>query len=100
MVPGFRRAARKRDRGSRAGSLPRFVPLIVYDSTIISVSIVKGQALGCASSARFPFHSVFFDRGANVPVGLPVVRTSVDHGIACDVSGQGVASDRSLRASS
>jgi len=43
---------------------------------------------------------VFFDRGANVPVGLPVVRTSVDHGIACDVSGQGVASDRSLRASS
>jgi 4-hydroxythreonine-4-phosphate dehydrogenase len=34
--------------------------------------------------------------GVNVTVGLPVVRTSVDHGTAFDIAGEGVASEASL----
>ena len=29
-------------------------------------------------------------------LGLPIVRTSVDHGTAFDIAGQGIASTRSL----
>jgi 4-hydroxythreonine-4-phosphate dehydrogenase len=35
-------------------------------------------------------------RGVNVTVGLPVVRTSVDHGVAYDVAGTGTAETGSL----
>lgn len=35
-------------------------------------------------------------RGVNVTIGLPVVRTSVDHGTAFDIAGTGAADERSL----
>lgn len=38
------------------------------------------------------------EEGVNVTVGLPFVRTSVDHGTAFDIAGQGVADPSSLRA--
>ncbi|TAL86495.1 MAG: 4-hydroxythreonine-4-phosphate dehydrogenase PdxA [Candidimonas sp.] len=38
------------------------------------------------------------DQGVNVTVGLPFVRTSVDHGTAFNIAGQGVADPGSLRA--
>lgn len=41
--------------------------------------------------------TIAFDRGVNVTVGLPIVRTSVDHGTAMDIAGRGLASDRSMR---
>ena len=34
--------------------------------------------------------------GVNITMGLPIVRTSVDHGTAFDIAGQGIASERSL----
>ncbi|WP_236045069.1 4-hydroxythreonine-4-phosphate dehydrogenase PdxA [Haloarcula nitratireducens] len=34
--------------------------------------------------------------GVNVTIGLPIIRTSVDHGTAFDIAGQGVASEQSL----
>jgi 4-hydroxythreonine-4-phosphate dehydrogenase len=34
--------------------------------------------------------------GVNVTVGLPIVRTSVDHGTAFDIAGEGVASETSM----
>ncbi len=37
------------------------------------------------------------DHGVNVTVGLPFVRTSVDHGTAFDIAGQGIADPTSLR---
>jgi 4-phospho-D-threonate 3-dehydrogenase / 4-phospho-D-erythronate 3-dehydrogenase len=43
-----------------------------------------------------PFKAVFGDAGVNITVGLPVVRTSVDHGTAFDIAGTGVARDDSL----
>lgn len=39
-----------------------------------------------------------FGAGINVTLGLPVVRTSVDHGTALDLAGTGRADDGSLRA--
>lgn len=34
--------------------------------------------------------------GVNITVGLPVIRTSVDHGTAFDIAGKGIADERSL----
>ena len=42
------------------------------------------------------FKTLYFDEGVNVTVGLPVIRTSVDHGTAFDIAGQGIARDDSL----
>jgi 4-hydroxythreonine-4-phosphate dehydrogenase len=38
-----------------------------------------------------------FGAGVNVTLGLPLIRTSVDHGTALDLAGSGRASDGSLR---
>lgn len=34
--------------------------------------------------------------GVNITVGLPVIRTSVDHGTAFDIAGKGIADEASL----
>jgi 4-hydroxythreonine-4-phosphate dehydrogenase len=39
-----------------------------------------------------------FDRAVNVTLGLPIIRTSVDHGTALDLAGTGKADDGSLTA--
>ena len=39
-----------------------------------------------------------FGNAVNITLGLPIVRTSVDHGTALDLAGTGAASDGSLRA--
>jgi 4-hydroxythreonine-4-phosphate dehydrogenase len=45
-----------------------------------------------------PFKMAGFDRGVNMTVGLPVVRTSVCHGTAYDIAGKGEAAGGSLAA--
>jgi len=45
-----------------------------------------------------PFKMTAFDRGVNVTVGLPVIRTSVCHGTAYDIAGTGRARTGSLEA--
>jgi 4-hydroxythreonine-4-phosphate dehydrogenase len=35
-------------------------------------------------------------RGVNITLGLPIIRTSVDHGVAFDIAGKGIASEDSL----
>jgi len=44
-----------------------------------------------------PFKLLHFDDGVNITLGLPIVRTSVDHGTAYDIAGKGLASHKSLR---
>ena len=39
-----------------------------------------------------------FDRGVNITLGLPIIRTSVDHGTAFDIAGKGKANPHSLEA--
>jgi 4-hydroxythreonine-4-phosphate dehydrogenase len=46
--------------------------------------------------ALIPIKLLDFDRAVNVTLGLPVIRTSVDHGTAYDIAGRGVASARSM----
>ena len=45
-----------------------------------------------------PFKLLHFKDGVNVTLGLPIVRTSVDHGTAYDIAGQGRADADSLKA--
>ena len=40
---------------------------------------------------HIPVKAIAFDRAVNVTLGLPIVRTSVDHGTAFDIAGKGVA---------
>jgi len=46
--------------------------------------------------ALIPIKTLDFDRGVNVTLGLPFIRTSPDHGTAFDIAGQGVANATSL----
>jgi len=43
-----------------------------------------------------PFKMISADEGVNVTLGLPFIRTSVDHGTAYDIAGKGIASEKSL----
>jgi 4-hydroxythreonine-4-phosphate dehydrogenase len=46
--------------------------------------------------ALIPIKTLAFDRGVNVTLGLPFVRTSPDHGTALDLAGTGRADPSSL----
>jgi 4-phospho-D-threonate 3-dehydrogenase / 4-phospho-D-erythronate 3-dehydrogenase len=43
-----------------------------------------------------PLKLLHFDTAVNITLGLPFIRTSVDHGVAYDIAGQGTASPRSM----
>ena len=55
------------------------------------VAMYHDQGLG-------PLKTLAFDTGVNLTLGLPIIRTSVDHGTAFDIAGKGVASPESLLA--
>lgn len=96
------------------------------DTTIIAPAIAQLQAEGIRASGPHPADTLFplvahgirpvdgiiamyhdqglgplktwhFKDAANVTVGMPILRTSVDHGTAYDIAGSGKASDESLR---
>jgi 4-hydroxythreonine-4-phosphate dehydrogenase len=46
--------------------------------------------------ALIPLKTIDFERGVNVTLGLPFVRTSPDHGTAFNLAGRGLASAESL----
>jgi len=58
------------------------------------------DAVICAyhDQALIPFKLVAFETGVNVTLGLPIIRTSPDHGTALDLAGRGVADHRSMLA--
>jgi 4-hydroxythreonine-4-phosphate dehydrogenase len=47
---------------------------------------------------HIPLKLLGFDNGINVTVGLPFLRTSVDHGTAFDIAGKGIADGSSMTA--
>jgi 4-hydroxythreonine-4-phosphate dehydrogenase len=57
-----------------------------YDAV---VAMYHDQGLG-------PFKMIHFNDGVNTTLGLPIVRTSVDHGTAYDIAGTGKASAESM----
>lgn len=46
--------------------------------------------------ALIPIKTIAFDEAVNVTLGLPIIRTSPDHGTALDIAGKGVARPDSL----
>ena len=48
--------------------------------------------------ATIPVKTIAFDRAVNVTLGLPVIRTSVDHGTAYDIAGKGIANAENMAA--
>jgi len=48
--------------------------------------------------ALIPLKALEFDEGANVTLGLPMIRTSPDHGTAFDIAGQGKADPGAMAA--
>jgi 4-hydroxythreonine-4-phosphate dehydrogenase len=46
--------------------------------------------------ALIPIKTLDFDRGVNVTLGLPFIRTSPDHGTALDIAGKNIANPTSL----
>ena len=44
-----------------------------------------------------PFKALSFGTGVNFTAGLPIVRTSPDHGTGMDIAGKGVAEEGSMR---
>jgi 4-hydroxythreonine-4-phosphate dehydrogenase len=45
---------------------------------------------------HIPMKLLAFDSGVNVSMGLPIIRTSVDHGTAFDIAGTGKAREESM----
>jgi 4-hydroxythreonine-4-phosphate dehydrogenase len=93
------------------------------DADVIAPAVARAKALGLNVSGPWPPDTVFpraargqfdgvvamyhdqghvavkmlgFDEGVNVSLGLPIVRTSVDHGTAFDIAGKGTASSISM----
>ena len=45
---------------------------------------------------HIPLKLMGFDSGVNITIGLPIIRTSVDHGTAFDIAGQLKANPASM----
>ncbi|HVS75937.1 MAG TPA: 4-hydroxythreonine-4-phosphate dehydrogenase PdxA [Steroidobacteraceae bacterium] len=86
--------ARMRERGLRvSGPLPAdtvFVPRIVAGFDVV-LAMYHDQGLPVIKHAGF-------DAAVNVTLGLPMLRTSVDHGTALDLAGSGRAELGSMAA--
>jgi 4-hydroxythreonine-4-phosphate dehydrogenase len=55
----------------------------------VAIAMYHDQAL-------IPIKALDFDQGVNVTLGLPVVRTSPDHGTAFGIAGKGIASPNAM----
>src|SRR5579859_4148589 len=85
-------AAARRAGIQASGPLPAdtlFVPERLKDADCV-LAMYHDQGLPVLKYASF-------GRGVNVTLGLPFVRTSVDHGTALDLAGKGLADAGSLR---
>ena len=89
ISPAIRRAI---DRGIDArGPFPG--DTVFHRATTGEFDVVIGMY---HDQALTPIKLLDFDRAVNVTLGIPVIRTSVDHGTAYDIAGQGVASASSM----
>ena len=62
----------------------------VYEKYDVTIAMYHDQAL-------IPVKALAFEDAVNVTLGLPIVRTSVDHGTALDIAWQGKADPSSLK---
>lgn len=89
ITPAIRQAQRRKIRV--AGPLPAdtvFHRALQGDFSAV-VAMYHDQGLA-------PFKMLAFENGVNLTLGLPVVRTSPDHGTGFDIAGRGVANPSSM----
>jgi 4-hydroxythreonine-4-phosphate dehydrogenase len=71
-----------------------------FPADTIFVRAMRGEfdaVIACYhDQGLIPIKLVAFGQAVNVTLGLPIVRTSVDHGTAFDIAGKGVADPSSL----
>jgi len=73
---------------------------LVPDAVFTSAQRKRFDAIVCLyhDQGHIPFKMLAFETGVNITLGLPIIRTSVDHGTAFDIAWRGVASPSSLLA--
>lgn len=89
IIPGVEKA--KEEGITVVGPLPAdtlFFRTVRGDFDIV-VAMYHDQGHG-------PVKVLGLDAGVNITVGLPIIRTSVDHGTAFDIAGKGIADEKSL----
>ncbi len=64
---------------------------------------VKNKEFDCVvcmyhDQGLIPLKLLHFEDGVNVTLGLPIIRTSVDHGTAYDIAWEGIANPASMKA--
>jgi 4-hydroxythreonine-4-phosphate dehydrogenase len=71
-----------------------------FPADTIFVRAMRGEfdaVIACYhDQGLIPIKLVAFGRAVNVTLGLPIVRTSVDHGTAFDIAGKGIADPSSM----
>jgi len=94
------------------------------EETKIQPAIQRAQAEGILAAGPYPADTIFYravqgdfhivvamyhdqglipiktlglEAGVNITVGLPIIRTSVDHGTAFDIAGKGIANEHNLK---
>ena len=71
-----------------------------FPADTIFLRAMKGEfdaVIACYhDQGLIPVKMAAFGRAVNVTIGLPIVRTSVDHGTAFDIAGRGIADPGSL----
>ncbi len=83
---------------ARSRGLPVEGPLPPDTLFYLAVRRHRYDAIVCMyhDQGHIPSKLLDFEGGVNVALGLPIIRTSVDHGTAFDIAWQGVASTKSL----
>ena len=73
-----------------------------FPADSVFIRAVRGEFDGVIclyhDQGLIPLKLLSWEDGVNVTLGLPIVRTSPDHGTAFDIAGQGKADPRSLQA--
>ncbi|WP_062238445.1 4-hydroxythreonine-4-phosphate dehydrogenase PdxA [Fictibacillus sp. FJAT-27399] len=89
VIPGVQRA--QKEGVNVVGPLPAdtlFFRTVRGDFDIV-VAMYHDQGHG-------PVKVLGLDAGVNITIGLPIIRTSVDHGTAFDIAGKGIADEKSM----
>jgi 4-phospho-D-threonate 3-dehydrogenase / 4-phospho-D-erythronate 3-dehydrogenase len=85
---------------ARARGIPVEGPFPPDTIFYLTVQRQRFDAVVCMyhDQGHIPSKLLDFEAGVNVALGLPIIRTSVDHGTAFDIAWKGIASSRSLAA--
>jgi 4-hydroxythreonine-4-phosphate dehydrogenase len=97
VVPGIELA---RERAHAAGIRCELVGPVPAETAfrVAARGGYQGVVAMYHDQATIPMKLLGFGEAVNVSLGLPIVRTSVDHGTAYDIAGKGVADARGMAA--